>query len=288
MSKIISLPHLRSSVLPLALGLALSGSAPTASAGSLLLQFDSTCPNPSMSNGVITCGTTSPPPATPVCSALGATIASGQSANLQASCPGATSIAWFDSSQNQVGSGSSFATPALTSSTVYYVRGTNGAGAGASLPVQVSVGGGGGGGGGGASCGNSKVVDIGAVTMGPGNYPVTGMSSDKVGVASFTVPPVSGSSYLTVSAYGGSQTYYQAWVSKTRCDMSITAITSPYYRYSNGINMRYAIGVPASGGQMQFQPGETWYVMIREVSPAGKATCPVGSTCDISVQVHLP
>jgi len=112
------------------------------------------------------------------------------------------------------------------------------------------------------------------------------MSSTSVAVAAIKIPAVSGHSYLTVQAFGGSQTYYQAWVSKTRCDMS--ARSGNYYRYSNGVNMKYAIGVAASSYEMQFQPGETWYIMVQETSPTGKGTCAAGSTCDISVQAHTP
>jgi len=279
----LRIAQLRPALLPLALGLAFAGTAPAASAGQLLLNFDSSCPSPAMVNGIISCG--APPPAGgPVCSPTPASISAGATATLNANCSGAASITWFNANSQVVGSGPSFTTPALTASTTYYAQGTSASNVtGNKAAVNVAVAGGGGGGA--STCGGMKVIDIGNLAMGPGNYPVKGMSGCTVAVASITIPAVAGHSYLTVQAFGGSQTYYQGWVSRTRCGMSATS--GVYYRYSNGINMKYAIGVQAATYEMQFQPGETWYIMVKEVSPTGKSTCSVG-TCDISVQAHLP
>ncbi|QPH38524.1 Ig-like domain-containing protein [Pedobacter endophyticus] len=82
------------------------------------------------------------PPATPATvTTNNQVINSGQSTTLQATADSGNTITWFDSATGgtQVGSGTSFTTPALTANTTYYVQTTSAAGCTSLTRVPVIV-----------------------------------------------------------------------------------------------------------------------------------------------------
>jgi gliding motility-associated-like protein len=93
------------------------------------------CPSPRTPVTV----TVAPPPPAPTAS--GITVCSGSPANLSATAgPGAT-VSWYDAATGgqQVGTGSTFKTPALSQSTTYYAQTTAGDCVSARTPVTVNV-----------------------------------------------------------------------------------------------------------------------------------------------------
>lgn len=91
-----------------------------AAAGSYTVTVDSYCGQNTSAPMVLTMAPASAPPPT---TAVGDTVCAGTAATLTAT--GSATLQWLDATGAVVGTGSSFTTPALLTSTTYFVRNTN-------------------------------------------------------------------------------------------------------------------------------------------------------------------
>jgi len=127
-------------------------------------------------------------------------------------------------------------------------------------------------------------MDMGRVAMTGERFVSSGFGANQILIATLTVPSSTSLSYsnIAVFEYGGPTTYRRVWVSKTRCDLSATY---PYALGNTAPNLYFSIGTDA--GYMVFQPGETWYIHIKNEKPGGSTSCPTG-TCDIGMKISPP
>jgi hypothetical protein len=120
-----------------------------------------------------------------------------------------------------------------------------------------------GGAGGDAGCGPLSILDLGAFRFTDAStYFALGEGDKQVAILSYTatVADVGKSSNISVFEFGSDQHYYTVWVSRNRCEM--TAQTKQ--QSSSAPLVNFTVNGPVIGTPMiSMQPGDTWYVMIR-------------------------
>ncbi len=97
---------------------------------------------------------------------------------------------------------------------------------------------------------------------------------------------------VTVVEYAGGPTGRQVTISRYACDFrpaDPTGIAGPLYSASGmGINARVALG-SAGSGTVALQPGETYYVNVRNAWPDGTISCPEATgSCGALVGITIP
>jgi len=145
-----------------------------------------------------------------------------------------------------------------------------------------------------ASCGGYSTLDLGTLPF-TNRLTSSGFGNNGMAIATLQVPGGFSRNVNTIAIYeyGGAVTGRRAWLSKTRCDTSATA--APYFIQDTGPVFNYSIGGAAIDiyGQpiVVMQPGETWYLMVRnETSFYGnalKSSCTSGN-CDIGITWYPP
>ena len=138
------------------------------------------------------------------------------------------------------------------------------------------------GGGGDASCTGFTVQNLGAFDFdGSTLFIDLGKGNKDVAIISYTAKDtdIGKIADLNVVEHGSGIHYYTVWASKNRCEMTsstrVSSTTSP------------TVFVSVAGAQqVNMQPGETWYFMVRNLSATGKNTCS-DNTCGTLVSKHL-
>jgi hypothetical protein len=120
-------------------------------------------------------------------------------------------------------------------------------------------------------------------------YVTSGFDGSTVAIATIVVPSgVTGGTAVSVYEYGGQATGRRVWLSKSMCDFSATA--APYYGSSTSVKLPIYVGYtnPDPGYYALMQPGETWYVMVKNESVGAFGvtnTCRTG-TCEIAIKMY--
>lgn len=148
-----------------------------------------------------------------------------------------------------------------------------------------------------ASCGDLKVIEpymegnsAQKKLLFTGDRYVTsglGSSTTTIAVAEIPVPTgIAGETTLAVFEYGSGATSRKAWLSKTRCDLSATSL--PYRQIGSGPVFDIHVGTTQVSGKINMQPGETWYLMVKnEQLFSSKTSCSSGY-CDIGIKLYPP
>jgi hypothetical protein len=147
-----------------------------------------------------------------------------------------------------------------------------------------------------ASCGSLKVIEPyqdgnpaqKVLTFTGDRFLTSGFASNTttVVVAQIDVPAgLYGATTLAVFEYGSSATSRKAWLSKTRCDMSATS--PPYRQTAMGPVFNIQIGGSASD-KVVMQPGETWYLMVKNEKLLSTGSSCATGTCDIGIKLYRP
>ena len=127
------------------------------------------------------------------------------------------------------------------------------------------------------SCGNLKVINrftvdttgVGTsdpLTFDQARYLTSGFDGASVVVATIKVPAgVAGSTSVQVREYGAQATGRRMWLSKSICDFSATG---RYYGAGPSVQLDIWLGTsnPDPARYALMQPGETWYVMVKNES----------------------
>jgi hypothetical protein len=126
------------------------------------------------------------------------------------------------------------------------------------------------------SCGNLKVINqfiaelrggtSDPLTFDQTRYITSGFDGSSVVVATIKVPAgVIGSTSVEVREYGAQATGRRVWLSKTMCDFTATG---RYYQAAPQVKLPIWIGAsnPDPAYYAWVQPGETWYVMVKNES----------------------
>ena len=124
------------------------------------------------------------------------------------------------------------------------------------------------------SCGNLKVMTQflleGArptsdpLTFDQARYVTSGFDGSTVAVATIKVPAgVTGKTWVRVNEYGDTTTGRRMWLSKNICDYSSASF--PYYAKGSTVELPIWFGTtnPDPTRYALMQPGETWYVMVK-------------------------
>ena len=109
-------------------------------------------------------------------------------------------------------------------------------------------------------------------------------------VGTIRVPAgASGASRLQVYEYVDTKTDRRMWVSRSRCDMSQSSGAA--YASGKTPTIYIRVGGTPSYNEVLMQPGETWYLMVRNeaslfgsVSPSCSTT--VGAHCNVGITAH--
>lgn len=278
------------------------------------------CDSFTIENGTITCvtGTTTPPsPGAPSgCSATAVPSpsslpASGGTVNLTASCsPSGAAVASVSWARTRSGattqvnapdtlpSNSASSTAAVytytatlcaadTTSCTTATTGTVTVPGGVAPPPTAPT-----------TCGNLSVVtpflegnsSMSEMTFTGQRFLTQDFNGAAVVVGTIRVPTgVSGSSRLQVYEYVDTKTDRRVWLSKSRCDMSQSSGAA--YALGKTPTVYIRVGGTPAATEVLMQPGETWYVMIKnemsfwgQVSPSC-ATTP-GAHCNIGITLH--
>ena len=151
-----------------------------------------------------------------------------------------------------------------------------------------------------ASCGNLKKIiptlegnpSITTLAFTGLRYLTSGFAgNDKtIVVARIDVPAdLTGPTTLKIAEYGSLATNRKAWLSKSECDTSGTAL--PYHLSTNTPSFNIQTGpTTTSSLKVWMQPNETWYLMIKNEKwglTNTESSCKTG-TCDIAVKLNLP
>ena len=146
------------------------------------------------------------------------------------------------------------------------------------------------------SCGNLKVItpteekDASNTTMTftGQRYLTSGLAgADTIAVAKIVVPAdISGITTLSIAPWGVNTTR-RAWLSKNCGDTSATA--APFkMQAGGGPTMNIQVGGAPTTSAVQMQPGETWYLMVKnEQLLSNKSSCLSGN-CDIGIKLYHP
>ncbi|MBK7592783.1 MAG: hypothetical protein IPI27_16390 [Betaproteobacteria bacterium] len=146
------------------------------------------------------------------------------------------------------------------------------------------------------SCGNLKVItpteekDASNTTMTftGQRYLTSGLAgADTVAVAKIVVPAdISGLTTLSIAPWGVNTTR-RAWLSKTVCDTS--ANERPYMNQAGGgPTMNIKVGGDPDPANVHMQPGETWYLMVKNEQLQSSATSCTSGSCDIGIKLYHP
>jgi hypothetical protein len=89
-----------------------------------------------------------------------------------------------------------------------------------------------------------------------------------------------------VFEYAGDVTTRKAYLSKTMCDTSATS--KPYLLRDTGPVFAVQVGGTPTTSAVYMQPGETWYLMVKnEQLLSTKSSCTSGA-CDIGIKLYRP
>jgi len=221
------------------------------------------------------------PPSAPTNCTLSATpnpvATAGGTTNLSVTCGGGAPTTYVWSGAGVVAVNAAATTAVVNTTSTYQVTVSNGGGSTtASRSVTVGTGGGGG------SCAGLTTQDFNGFDFDGSNLHIDlGKGDKEVAIFSYTAQAadIGKVADLNVVEHGSGIHYYTVWASKTRCDMTstsrLTSTTSP------------TIFVSVNGAQqVNMQPGETWYFMIRNWSATGRNSCS-DTTCGTLVSKHL-
>lgn len=230
----------------------------------------------------------------PVCqvSASSTTPTVGQNIALTATCTGApTAYQWTNCSAPSTSS-TCTTTATATGPIVYYVVGSNQYGASNAAGISVSwqaAGGGNPGGGGGDLCGQYKDVARFALAWGDGTRKdiddFASFGTDTVVVMSLTVPadqaPLRIIGSTKIYEYRAAPTFRVMSVSKSACDFrtdDASGATGPFIS-TGGMTASIAWNV-GPGGDVNLQPGQTYYFNFRNYRCSG--------TCNAAIETTFP
>jgi hypothetical protein len=275
------------------------------------------CDSFEISNGTITCVTSTTPPSPTAPSGCSATAtpsafptATGGAVQLSASCTGGAAVASQTWTRTRSGAVTQVSAPyvvpdnsSASSSAVYTytarlcaadgtsctsaTTGTVTVPAGIAPPPAPP-----------STCGNLSVV----TPFLEGNSSLTEMSfsgqrfltqdfnGSAVVVGTIKVPSgASGASRLQVYEYVDTKTDRRVWLSKSRCDMSQSSGAA--YAFGKTPTVYIRVGGTPTASEVLMQPGETWYVMIKnemsfwgQVSPSCSTTA--GAHCNVGITLH--
>jgi len=135
--------------------------------------------------------------------------------------------------------------------------------------------------------GNSSVTEM---TFSGQRFLTQDFNGAAVVVGTIRVPAgASGASRLQVYEYVDTKTDRRMWVSRSRCDMSQSSGAA--YASGKTPTIYIRVGGTPSYNEVLMQPGETWYLMVRNeaslfgsVSPSCSTT--VGAHCNVGITAH--
>ncbi len=131
-----------------------------------------------------------------------------------------------------------------------------------------------------------------AITAG---YPDPGFQWNGVWVVRFTVPagtPASSTSgRLFVAEFGGPPVVRDVTVSRFACDfrgVDVSGTNGPLLD-TGGVSANGLLTVSSpAGGAAVLQPGQTYYINVRNRGSDGSISCPAGQRCDAFLDLTLP
>lgn len=146
------------------------------------------------------------------------------------------------------------------------------------------------------SCGNLKVItpteeknaSNTTMTFTGQRYLTSGLAgAETIAVAKIVVPAdISGLTTLSIAPWGVNTTR-RAWLSKTMCDTSATA--APFkMQAGGGPTMNIQIGGAPTTSAVQMQPGETWYLMVKNEQLLSNRSSCLSGNCDIGIKLYHP
>lgn len=240
--------------------------------------------------------TINPPPAAPVVN--NTSICNGQSATLQVQNPqtGET-YNWYDASSagNLVGTGTTFTTPALTSTTTYYVEALSASGCKSTTrtPVTVTV----------NPIPTTPIIN--PITVCPGtnavltiNNPQAGYTYEWYTVATGGTPLASGTSY-TVTGVAANTTIYAAVISSSGCPGGsrgagvitiIPQLAAPVVTLTNAsfsaLTFQWTSISGATGYQISIDGGASWQVPSSGASGLTHTINGLAGNTTVTIQVR--
>lgn len=274
------------------------------------------CDSFDISNGTITCvtGTTPPsPPTTGAPSGCTATAspsllatAAGGTVQLTASCSSGAAVASATWTRTRSGASTSVSAPDTVPSNssgasaavyTYTARlcaadgSCNSAATGTvTVPAGVAAAP--------ATCGslsvitpyleqNSSVTDM---TWSGENFVTQDFNGAAVVVSAITVPAgASGASRVQVYEYVDTKTDRRMWLSRSRCDMSKSSGAA--YASGKTPTIYIRVGGTPAYNEVLMQPGETWYLMVKNEAALFTSIAPSCSTlsgahCNVGIALH--
>jgi hypothetical protein len=156
-----------------------------------------------------------------------------------------------------------------------------------------------------STCGNLSVItpflegnsSVSEMTFTGQRFLTQDFNGAAVVVGTIKVPAgASGKSRLQVYEYVDTKTDRRVWLSKSRCDMSVSSGAA--YAYGKTPTVYLSVGVPPAVNpttnlptEVFMQAGETWYVMIKNemsfwgaISPSCSTTA--GAHCNVGITLH--
>ena len=133
---------------------------------------------------------------------------------------------------------------------------------------------------------SGRVIDV-SVPMDGTRVTTSGFGEGVTVIAMLVVPewPVNNTNTISVFEYGAPPTTRMAWMSKTRGDMSATS--APFYFCNDGPVFSFCIR-GNDPNAVQMQPGEVWYLMVKNERPFGMGSSCTSGSCDIGIKWYPP
>lgn len=141
-------------------------------------------------------------------------------------------------------------------------------------------------GGTGATGGTGPFVDLGTMSFDGSQHDSTGMTPGVAALARMVIPNNPGKVFaFQVYEHNSASCWRKMWLSKTPL---VTTAPSGYFQQGGGgATMYIAIG-SGSFGQPVVQPGEVWYMTIRNQKMDGTSSCTPSLNCNFGYQVSIP
>ncbi len=181
----------------------------------------------------------------------------------------------------QVGTAASYTTPPLTATTTYFATvSANGLSTTYSTTVTVTAT---------NSCSGYSTSVLGDLHFDGTQIDSFGMSGSKVAWGRIIIPNPLPAGWAgktaTLSVFENDGAFWKkAYLSKTACDF--TPVTSAWGQ-GTGINL-YLTFAGTGFGSVTVQPGEVWYVNVKNESLFGTPSCSAGQTCNFAVRLYPP
>ena len=245
-------------------------------------------------NPTITCVTGTPAPSGgPTCTITPSQTVSPNTSvvlalsNCTAPSGGTITYSWNQGSVGgtQVGTGATFTTPLLTTTTTYFATATaNGLSTTYSTTVTVTTplpaG----------NCANYTAVSLGDLQFDGTRNVSSGMKGSAVAYGRIVIPNplpanwVGKTAQISVFEYGDGAFWKKVYLSKTPCDFGATAAASGQ---GTGVNIYVTFG-SAGYGSVAVQPGDVWFINIKNESIFGTPSCGAGLSCNFAISAYPP